>query len=193
MTYNVTTTRLQAPSKKNPEELWARFAAFEPVVPIGQFKRAQQRLAQLPVRWDKQSIATSLQTLLAKKGRLTELIINQSENAPCHETVVNHYGSLDAAYAAIGYVPEFKRQFGMNGKFWGEKALFAGLKKLHAANGFVSNRLIDSCADLPSAAFVRRRFGTLSMWLILASNTLQQLLRSVEVVLRKVGIDGGKH
>lgn len=162
MTYNVTTTRLQAPSKKNPEELWARFAAFEPVVPIRQFKRAQQRLAQFPVRWNKQTIATSLRTLLAERGRLTQALINQSDKAPCHETVVNHYGSLDAAYAAIGYVPEFRRQFGMNGKFWGEKALFAGLRKIHATNGFVSNRLIDSCADLPSAAFVRRRFGTLS-------------------------------
>ncbi|WP_439407425.1 recombinase family protein [Bradyrhizobium sp. DASA03076] len=162
MTYNVTTTKLQGPTKRNPEELWARFAAFEPVVPIKQFRRAQQRLAQSQVRWNKQSIANSLRALLAEKGRLTQVLINEYQNGPCHETVVNHFGSLDAAYAAIGYLPEFKRKFGMNGKFWGEKALFAGLKKIHAANGFVSNRLIDTCADLPSSAFVRRRFGTLS-------------------------------
>lgn len=162
MTYCVTTSRLQGPAKKNPEELWARFTAFEPVVSIRQFRRAQHRLAQSRVRWDKPSIAASLRTLLAEKGRLTQILINESESGPCHETVVNHFGSLDAAYSAIGYVPEFKRQFGMNGKFWSEKALFAGLRKIQAANGFVSNRLIDSCADLPSAAFVRRRFGTLS-------------------------------
>jgi len=100
MTYNVTTSELQSPTRKNPEELWARFPAFEPVVSGSQFRRAQERLAQSQVRWDKESIAASLRTLLSEKGRLTQIV--EAESGPCYETVVNHFGSLDAAYAAVG-------------------------------------------------------------------------------------------
>jgi DNA invertase Pin-like site-specific DNA recombinase len=162
MTYNVTTSELQSSPRRNPEELWARFSAFEPVVTVSQFRKAQERLAQFPVRWDKVSIAASLRALLSEKGRLTETLINEAESAPCHETIVNHFGSLDAAYAAVGYVPKFKRLFGMNGRFWGEKALFAGLRRLHSHHGFISSHLIDRCADLPSAIYIRKRFGALS-------------------------------
>lgn len=162
MTYNVTTSELQSPTKRNPQELWARFPAFEPVVSGSQFRRAQERLAQSKVRWDKESIAASLRSLLSEKGRLTQILISEAESGPCYETVVNHFGSLDAAYAAVGYVPKVKRLFGLNGKFWGNKALFAGLKKIHSLHGFVSNHLIDESVDLPSAAFVRKRFGKLS-------------------------------
>jgi hypothetical protein len=42
MTYNMTTVKLQSRPLKNPEETWTRFPAFEPIVPLAQFQKAQE-------------------------------------------------------------------------------------------------------------------------------------------------------
>jgi len=64
---------------------------------------------------------------------------------------VTHFGSLQAAYAAVGYEPP--APFGINGKYWSKKAVLTGLQKLHAARGYTSTRLILSFrACLPKTA-----------------------------------------
>jgi hypothetical protein len=131
-------------------------------VSVQQFRKAQERLSQANRRWDKEAITNSLKKLLLKKGRLTQILINEAEDGPCSEAVVNHFGSLDAAYAAAGYKPEPRLPFGMNGKFWSKKAASTGLQKLHAAHGYISNRLIDRFSGLPSQALIRCRFGSIS-------------------------------
>jgi hypothetical protein len=162
MTYNVTTKKLQSRTLTNPEQLWARFLAFEPIVSVTQFRKAQERLSQSANRhWDKNSIADSLQSLLAQKGRLSQELINDAEGAPSAETVVNHFGSLHAAYAAVGYEPPARPPFGMNGKYWNKKAVLTGLQKLYTAQGYISTRLIDSFPGLPSQAHIRRHFGSI--------------------------------
>ena len=163
ITYNITTRKLQDRSLKNPEHLWTRFSAFEPIVPVAQFRKAQERLAwSASPHWNKEAITDSLLNLLAQKGRLSQVLINDAEGAPSAETVANCFGSLTAAYAAIGYDPPGKRLFGANGKRWSDKAILTGLQKLYAAQGHISNRLIDSFPDLPSKVHVQRRFGSIS-------------------------------
>ena len=161
MTYNVTTQAMQSPRRKNPEQLWTRFAAFEPIVPVTQFRKAQELLSRSarPL-WDRETIIKSLQTLLAQKGRLSQTVINEAKGAPSTETVISRFGSLTAAYAAVGYTPPTRPAFGMNGKHWSEKALLSGLQKLHAAHGYVSGHLIDTCPNLPSSNYLRTYFGS---------------------------------
>jgi hypothetical protein len=77
-------------------------------------------------------------------------------------TFADRFGSLNAAYAAIGYDPPGRRLFGANGKRWSNKAILTGLQKLYAAQGHISNRLIDSFPDLPSKVHIQRRFGSIS-------------------------------
>jgi DNA invertase Pin-like site-specific DNA recombinase len=161
MTYNVRTSRLQGRTLKNPEQLWTRFAAFEPIVPVAQFRKAQELSRSTNPRWDKEAIASSLQSLLAQEGGLSQRLINNAAGAPSSETVVNHFGSLHAAYAAIGYKPPDRLPFGMNGKHWSEKAVLTGLQKLYNAQGYISNLLIDSFPDLPSQSHIRRHFGSI--------------------------------
>jgi DNA invertase Pin-like site-specific DNA recombinase len=144
MTYNRTSRRLQGRTIKNPEQAWTRFTAFDSVVSAKEFRKAQDRLSQANRRWDKQAIIDSLQKLLSKKGRLTQILIAEAKDGPCPETVFNHFGSLDAAYAAAGYTPVRRPPFGMNGKYWSRKAVLTGLRKLHSAHGYISNRLIDN-------------------------------------------------
>jgi recombinase len=160
MTYNITTRRLQGRKVRNPEQLWTRFSAFEPIIPVAQFRKAHERLSRFQY-WTKEAITASLKSLLARKGRLTQILIRDAEGAPCADTVTKHFGSLPAAYAAVGYEPPATPPFGMNGKYWSKKAVLTGLQKLHAAEGYTSTRLILSFPGLPSVNCIRRRFGSI--------------------------------
>ncbi|MBR0717867.1 recombinase family protein [Bradyrhizobium liaoningense] len=160
MTYNRTIHRLQGPVLKNPESEWTRFAAFAPVVPVAQFMKAQNRLHRCR-SWDKHTIKASLQQLLKRAGYLNQKLIENAKDAPSAETVANHFGSLHAAYEEVGYRPPPVSPFGNNGKHWSKRAILAGLRKLYAANGYITNRLITKCSYLPSNNYVRRHLGSL--------------------------------
>ena len=162
MTYNVTTKKMQGRTLINPKQVWTRFQAFDPVVPVAQFQKAQDRLTDSAKRrWDKETILQSLTALLAERGHLSQEIINEAHGVPSATTVAYRFGSLGTAYEAIGYKPMPVLPFGMNGKFWSKKAVLKGLRKLYAREGRISTRLIDSFHGLPSQAHIRRHFGSL--------------------------------
>jgi DNA invertase Pin-like site-specific DNA recombinase len=183
MTYNLTTEKLQSRLQKNPEDSWTRFSAFEPVIPVALFKKAQKerRARWRAPRWSKQSIAVSLKRLLATKGSISQDLLNSANGAPSYFTVVRHFGSLQSAYAAAGYAPPPVIPFGMNGKFWSRKAVLTGLQNLYQAQGHVTNRLIDDFSELPSSAHIRRHFGSMREALrqaglpVLSHSQIQQL------------------
>jgi hypothetical protein len=163
MTYNMTTVKLQSRPLKNPEETWTRFPAFEPIVPLAQFQKAQELRSRCKKGyWSDEKIINSLRGLLAEKGRLSQILIAGQKGGPSADTVVNHFGSLVTAYKLAGYVPLDRPPFGMNGRHWSEKALLDGLQELHAKWGFISIRLIDGYPRLPAAACIRRYFGSLA-------------------------------
>lgn len=161
MTYNRTIHRLQKPVMKNPESAWTRFNAFEPVVPIALYTRAQQRLTRHRL-WDKETIKMALKTLLAREGYLKQKLIGHAKDVPSADTVAAHFGSLYAAYEAVGYRPPPVSPFGNNGRHWSKKEILVGLRKLHAARGYITNRLINKCGFLPSDNYIRRHIGSLS-------------------------------
>lgn len=154
-TYNMTSQRLQSPTVKMPEHLWIRASLFDPIVPVRQFRKAQQRLARAinPV-WDKETIVASLGTLLADKGHLTVQLINEAEDTPSWDTVLSRFGSRKAAYLAVGFQEPDR-------KHWSCEALLKGLRGLHAAEGRVSTTLIRDCPGLPSPELIGRYFGSL--------------------------------
>ncbi|NOJ40324.1 recombinase family protein [Bradyrhizobium australiense] len=160
MTYNLTTKRLQGPTLKNPEHLWTRYSAFEPIVPVSQFRKAQELLHLRSRPWDRETIMSSLRGLLVREGRLTQHLINKAPGVPSSEAVVNHFGSLHEAYAAVGYKPTLT-PFGANGKHWSKKAILGGLQELYATHGYISTLLIDTSPNLPSQAYIRRNFGSI--------------------------------
>ncbi|MCC8977584.1 recombinase family protein [Bradyrhizobium acaciae] len=162
MTYNVTSKLLQGRTVKNPESTWTRFRAFEPIVPPGQFRKAQERLAVGNRPWNKEAIIASLTRLLETKGHLSQRLLNSTKGAPSADTVDRHFGSLSAAYAAVGYDPTTRMFFGNNGRYWTEIAVITGLQQLQATRGRISNRLIELCPDLPCPRHIRLRFGSLA-------------------------------
>ncbi|QOG20572.1 recombinase family protein [Bradyrhizobium sp. SEMIA] len=160
MTYNRTIHRLQKPVIRNPESAWTRFSAFEPVVPVTLFEDAQKRLARHRL-WDEEAIKAALKRLFAREGYLKQKLIERAKDVPSAETVASHFGSLHAAYEAVGYRPPPVSPFGNNGKHWSRKEIMAGLRKLHAAHGYITNRLINKCIFLPSDNYIRRHLGSL--------------------------------
>ena len=128
MTYNVTTKRLQSRTLKNPEQLWTRYSAFEPIVPVTQFQKAQERLSQSRNRrWDKVTIINSLKSVFAEKGHLSQKLLNETDDAPSAETVVSRFGSLHAAYEAIGYKPAPLLPFGMEREVLEQESSLQGI------------------------------------------------------------------
>ncbi|WP_316181402.1 recombinase family protein [Bradyrhizobium sp. SZCCHNRI1009] len=163
MTYCKTTVTLQSPPLKTPEESWIRFPAFAPIVPLAQFQKAQELRSRCKKGyWSDEKIIKSLESLLAEKGRLSQAVISGQKGGPSADTVVNHFGSLAKAYMLAGYVPPERPAFGMNGRHWSEKALLEGLQKIYARCGVISIRLIDEHPQLPTAAYVRKYFGSLA-------------------------------
>lgn len=161
MTYNRTIHRLQNPVMKNPESAWTRFAAFEPVVPVALYTKAQERLTRHRL-WDKETIKAALKQLLTREGYLKQKLIENAKDVPSADTVAAHFGSLYAAYEAVGYRPPPVSPFGNNGKHWSKKEILAGLRRLYATHGCITNRLINKCECLPSDNFIRRHFGSLA-------------------------------
>lgn len=160
MTYNVTTKRLQGRAIKNPESAWARFQAFEPIVPPAQFRKAQERLAVGNRPWDKEKIVASLKRLLDRNEHLYQRLLNSTKGAPSADTVDRHFGSLCAAYAAAGYDPTTRMFFGNNGLDGG--CGHHGAAAASCCEGRISNRLIERCPDLPCPKHIRHRFGSLA-------------------------------
>jgi hypothetical protein len=99
---------------------------------------------------------------LPRTGHLSQRLLNRTEGVPSADAVDRHFGSLYEAYAAAGYDPKSRLFFGNNGRYWNENAVIKGLQQLHAAKGRISNRLIESCPDLPCPRHIRHRFGSLS-------------------------------
>ena len=161
MTYNLTTQTLQGPALKNPEQAWTRFPAFDPIVPVSLFRRAQMRLQGANRHWDRKSIMKALQELLAREGYLSYALVSGSKQVPAPETIISYFGSLYGAYEAIGYTPPPISPFGINALHWSKKDILAGLRKLHAEHGYLSTLLIDNSPDLPSNVLIRRYFGSI--------------------------------
>ena len=162
MTYNVTAKRLQSPSIKNPESIWTRYQAFEPIVSPAQYRKAQERLAVGNRPWDKEKIIAALKRVLEKNGHLSVKLLNRAEGVPSSDALNRHFGSVMEAYTAAGYDPKTRLFFGNNGRYWSENAVIMGLQQLHAEKGRISNRLIERCPDLPCPRHIRLRFGSLA-------------------------------
>ncbi len=160
--YNRTTNKLQSPRRDNPEHLWVRARAAEPIVSVKTFRKAQALLtAHGGSRKSDKWMLRVLRRLLNEHGYLSYSIINKSSIAPHASTYVAHFGSLKNAYACIGWkIPKWS-PLGTGGIIWSNRMLLAGLKRLAKRVGYLSNKVIDLDPGLPSASYIRKRFGAL--------------------------------
>jgi DNA invertase Pin-like site-specific DNA recombinase len=104
--YNRVSFKLKSKRIRNPPDMWVRGdGVFEPVVEADFFEAAQRIIQDRSRRFTDQELLDRLSELLAEKGWLSGLIIDEVEDMPSSSTFRQRFGSLIRAYELVGYVP----------------------------------------------------------------------------------------
>lgn len=106
LVYNRVATRLDAPRRQNPEVKWVRVdGAFPALVSNEIFFEARRLLRNNPKKKFPEEMLAALAGLYCEKGRLSAQLVDTSDGVPSSSTYKAVFGSLDAAYTLVGYVP----------------------------------------------------------------------------------------
>lgn len=102
--YNRTSFKLHKEHVKNPRDEWIwREDAFEPVVPKGRFEKARkivEQRAQVPTP---EQLLADLRSLIKRRGRPSERLIDATKPMASAGTYVSYFGSLRNAYRLAGW------------------------------------------------------------------------------------------
>jgi hypothetical protein len=91
----------------NPPEMWIRSnQAFQPIISADLFTKAQSIIRERGRRYSNEELLAQLRTLFEREGRLSGLVIDESEGMPSSSVYRSRFGSLVRAYALIGYTAE---------------------------------------------------------------------------------------
>ena len=91
--------------KTNPASIWIqRDGAFEAIVPLAKFIRAQEIVKQRSEQMQTdQQLLDRLRELWIRVGKLTSVLIDEDEASPSTATYAARFNSLNNAYRLIGY------------------------------------------------------------------------------------------
>lgn len=91
---------------KNPKSEWIRFEnAFEAIIPQALFNAAQTIIHQRSNKLTDDEMLAHLRILLKMKGKLSGLIIDESDECPSSSAYSHRFGSLIQTYKLINYDP----------------------------------------------------------------------------------------
>ena len=110
--YNRISFKLKRKRVVNPPEMWIRAdSAFEPVISTDLFTRAQNIIRERSRKYSNDELLSHLRGLWQRTGRLSGLLIDESEEMPSSSVYRTRFGSLVQAYRLIAYDPERDYQF----------------------------------------------------------------------------------
>ena len=102
-----TSFKLKREHVQNAEDQWVRAeGAFTPIVDRDAFARARAIIDARSERLSDSALLELLAAILAAKGMLTGLIIDEAEDAPSSSAYRTRFGSLLRAYELVGFVPD---------------------------------------------------------------------------------------
>jgi DNA invertase Pin-like site-specific DNA recombinase len=105
--YNRFSFKLRAKRVINPRDVWVRSdGVFEPVVDADLFQAAQRIIQDRSRRLSDRDLLDRLSALLAEKGWLSGLVIDEAEGMPFSSAYQSRFGSLLRAYELVGYTPD---------------------------------------------------------------------------------------
>ena len=100
--YNRTSSKLKTPKRRNPTEEWIRSTeAFDGLVALEQFLRAQELLEQRRQKYEPEYMLRELESLWKKYGIFKPSLLRMHDAAPSSQTYANHFGSFDAAFQQL--------------------------------------------------------------------------------------------
>ncbi|HUT54439.1 MAG TPA: recombinase family protein, partial [bacterium] len=104
--YNRRSFKLKIARVHNPPEEWVRKdGAFEPIIDDQKFFTAQGILLARSRRLSDEEMLAKLKDIYLQHGRLSGILIDESENLPSAAAYRHRFGSLLRAYRLIGYAP----------------------------------------------------------------------------------------
>ena len=110
--YHRTSCKLKGQHIKNPEERWLRVErAFEGIVDHELFVKARQKILARSHRLSNDELLEKLRLLLQQHGRISGILIDETEGGPSSAAYRKRFGSLVRAYQLIGYDPEVDFSF----------------------------------------------------------------------------------
>jgi DNA invertase Pin-like site-specific DNA recombinase len=98
--------KLRVTRIRNPPEMWVRRdGAFEPIVTVERFQKAQEVLSARNRRYTDDELLELLKRLRARVGLLSGRVIDHAGGIPKTRVFEKRFGGLLAAYRRIGYEP----------------------------------------------------------------------------------------
>ncbi len=105
--YNRRSFKLKHKRVKNPMQMWIwRDGAFEPIVTASLFEQARAIIESRHHHLSDQELLERLRELLRVQGRLSGILIDETEDMPSSSCYSTRFGSLARAYSLIGWNPD---------------------------------------------------------------------------------------
>jgi len=104
--WNRISFKLKKKRVRNSPDMWIRAeGVFEPIVERDLFEAAQAIIRERSRRLSDQDMLRVLRNLFESHGRLSGLIIDETEDLPSSSAYRSRFGSLLRAYHLVGYTP----------------------------------------------------------------------------------------
>lgn len=105
--FNRRSFKLKRKRVKNPIEMWIwRNEAFQPIIEDRQFQDAREIIEARHQHLSDEELLDRLRSLLQRSGRLSGILIDESEEMPSSSCYCSRFGNLLRAYKLIGWAPE---------------------------------------------------------------------------------------
>jgi DNA invertase Pin-like site-specific DNA recombinase len=105
--YNRVSFKLKKKRVRNTPEMWVRCdGAFEAIIEPAQFYTAQGVMLERHRRLSNDELLDRLRQLHQRLGRLSGILISESEDMPSPAVYRHRFGTLIRAYELIGYTPD---------------------------------------------------------------------------------------
>ena len=105
--FNRRSFKLKKKRSKNPRDMWIRKdGAFESIVDPALFYKAEGIILARTRKYSDDELLEKLTGLFNRKGKLSAIIIDESDNVPSSSAYRSRFGSLVRAYQLVGYTPE---------------------------------------------------------------------------------------
>ena len=105
--WNRVSFKLKKRRVRNSPEMWIRAAGvFEPVIDRTLFEAAQAIILERSHRLSDEQMLDRLRQLLAERGYLSGLIIDEAEHLPSSSAYRSRFGSLLRSYQLVGFTPD---------------------------------------------------------------------------------------
>lgn len=110
--FNRTSFKLKRKRVKNPPKMWIRSnEAFEAIVDPQIFYKAQGIIMERNRRFSNEEMLDLLKKLLNRHGRLSGILIDETEGMPSSSAYQYRFNGIVRAYRLIGYTPERDYQY----------------------------------------------------------------------------------